>query len=174
MDVLDGLGAHRCGLRDGLPVLFQNLPILVVDRNPPPTGEKGVVKCLDGGGVQGLQADGPQGGLDVHPDIAGIDFPCPGLDPAQVGGGPGVQPLPHGLLVGGGVGAVINGGGSVSQLLRYLLLGFAGDGALNLLSGAWVSPCGIAGLPVFIGLASAGDGFLADRASPRCGASGHR
>lgn len=134
---------------------------------------QGVVKRLDVLGGQGLQADRAQGGLDMEPDVGLVDLQRAGLHAAAVDVRPGVQPLPQGLLVGGRIGAVINGGGGGFELLGNFLLGLAGDGALHLLAGAGARSLRVSRLPVFILLSVAGDGFLSDCARSLCRSSSH-
>lgn len=134
---------------------------------------QGIVKRLDHVGIQRFQPHSAQGGLDIDPNIGLVQIHRAGLDAAQVGFRPGVQPLPQGLLVGGRIGAVINGGGGGFEFLGNFLLGLAGDGALYLLAGAGVRSLRVSGLPVFILLAVAGDGFLSDRTRSLCRSSGH-
>lgn len=96
-----------------------------------------------------------------------------GLDAAQILLCPDVQPFAHGHFVGGNVGASIQSSGGLLQLFGYLFLGFTGDAALDLLTGARVIACGISGFPPGVGLSVDCLCFLSYGAGTGCGFSGH-
>ena len=137
VDVLDGLGgASRSG--------------------------QGVVKLLDGVGVQSFQLGGTQGRLQMLLRLLGVILLGQGLQVVQILGDPDIQPLAHGHLAGGLVGPGIDGRGGGFQLLGDLLLGLAGDAALDLLAGSGVEAFRVSGFVVCILLPLDGLGDLPD------------
>ena len=137
VDVLDGLGgASRSG--------------------------QGIVKLLDGVGVQGFQLGCSQGRLQVLLRLLGVILLGQRLQVVQILGNPDVQPLGHGHLAGSLVGACVDGSGGGFQLLGDLLLGLAGDAALDLLAGSGIEALRVSGLIVGILLALDGLGDLPD------------
>ena len=149
VDVLDGL---RCKALFGQPI----------------------VVALDGVGVECIQLDGTQAGLDPGLYHALVIVYRSGFDGSQVFRCPDVQPLGNGHFAWGGICALIDGGGGCLQLLGHLLLGLAGEGLLDLLAGAWIVSDGRPGLPVGVLLAAPGDGLLSDGAGAGCCFSCHK
>ena len=122
-----------------------------------PGSGQGIVKLLDGVGVQSFQLGGTQGRLQMLLRLLGVILLGQGLQVVQILGNPDIQPLRHGHLAGGLVGACVNGSGGGFQLLGDFLLGLAGDAALDLLAGSGVKALRVSGLVVGILLAL--DGF---------------
>ena len=175
VNILDGFGRHRNGLVHRYAVPLDNPPGYVSLWHLLAAFCQSVIKLLDGGRVQGFQTDSAQGGLDMVSDMRLIGNGSKGLDTAQIGICPGIQPLPHRLLAGCNIGTAADGCRNLCQLLGYFFLCLAGDRALHLLSGSRIMPGGVSGFPplifftgLFIDLR-----FLANVAHSACISSGH-
>ncbi len=106
-----------------------------------------VEKLLDGMGVQLLQPDRSEGGLDINADILVIVLHCKWFYPSKIVMLPDIQPLPHSHFAGGGIGATVDCGHGLGQLLPDLLLRGTVVAGLDLLAPAGIGAYGIAGLP---------------------------
>ena len=134
---------------------------------------QGVYKGLDVVGVEAVQADGSQGGLDVQADVALIGGAGGRLYPAQIVPLPNVQPFPHRHLGGRGVGAPVDLHGHGLHLLHNFPLCLAGESPLDLSAGERVPARGDTGLPIGVSLAVAGVRALVDAPRPVCGSFRH-
>lgn len=130
LDVAIGNGLLQCLVEDAVDVLD--------GLGCKPFFAQTVVIALDRVRGEGFQLHSTQTGLDPGLDHTFVIVHSPGFHTAQVFRRPDIQPLAHGHFAGGCVGAGVNGGGGLLQLLSYLFLCLAGYAALDLLAGAWV------------------------------------
>lgn len=151
-------------VQDRLPQGRVEDPVDVLDRLCGELFELLVVEALHGVGVQRVEADQADLGLDMVPDDGPIGIGGALLDTEEILLGPDIQPFPDGHLAGRAVDAPIDLGGHLAEPLRDLLFGFACDGALDLLPGLGIRPGGIPGLPIDVGPSFSIDDLLPDRA----------
>ena len=129
---------------------------------------EGIIELLYLVRVQRLKAHSAERGLDVQPDVIRVNLPRAGLDAAEIGLFPDIEPLTERLLVRLDIGAVVNGGSRGLELLHNLLLSFAVDRAPPLFAGTEVHSVRIAGLPIFVFLPADHAGDPSHRAGAAC------
>ena len=129
---------------------------------------EGVIELLYLVRIKRFRPHSAERGLDVQPDIIGVDRARARLDAAEVGLFPYIEPLPERLLARLDIGAAVNGSGGSLELLHDLFLRLAGDRAPPLLAGAEVYAVRIAGLPVFVFLPADHASNLSHRAGAVC------
>ena len=156
-------------VQDCLPQSRVEDPVDVLDCLRGELLELAVVKALHGVGVQGVEADPANLGLDMIPDDGPIGIGGALLDAEEILFGPDIQPFPDRHLAGRTVDAPVDLRGHLAEPLGDLLFGFAGDGALDLLPGFGIRPRGIPGFPIDVGSSVSFDDFLPDRARSRRG-----
>lgn len=119
-------------------------------------------------GFKSIQPNSSQGGLDMGIDLNVVILEGQRFHAAQVFRLPDVQPLPQCHFAGSHIGTGCNGGSRRLELLTDFLLGFPGDGLLNLFSGSRVKSHRIAGFPENIILSVAGNSLFPNGADS-CG-----
>ena len=154
-------------VQDCLPQGCVEDPVDVLDCLRGELLELAVVKALHRVGVQRVEADPANLGLDMIPDDGPIGIGGALLDAEEILFGPDIQPFPDRHLARRAVDAPVDLRGHLAEPLGDLLFGFAGDGALDLLPGFGIRPGGIPSFPIDVGSSVSFDDLLPDRARSR-------
>ena len=134
VDILDGFGGERRKVIYGFAILLDSHSMLVPLRDLLPPRRQSVQKFLNSVSVQLIQADCGEIGLDMQSDIVLVNFDGTGLDAAQIGVSPDVQPLAQGHFAWLSICLIVHRRHGLSQLLPDFLLRFGVDGLADRLS----------------------------------------